>query len=260
MTTHVDGVFACGEVVTGPGSCIASIASGHEAAESIHRYLSGRDLGQDRANQTGSDLPRSIRRHTCKESSHRGDASPCRWRRAKSAAVISAKSSWASQGWRRSARRRAACDASPGSALGVSSALGRVPTTPFWLTASTTPARAALHATTSTCRSAATAGCVRSSAPRGRFSIPASTSCRSSPETSHSSIGTRWSVPVRVPCNRCGQRAWRCRRRRAHRCARRRHTARDCRSGQPRVSVPPVRSRRPTDDVGARSGDFRPSR
>jgi len=48
MTTHVDGVFACGEVVTGPGSCIASIASGHEAAESIHRYLSERDLGEAR--------------------------------------------------------------------------------------------------------------------------------------------------------------------------------------------------------------------
>jgi formate hydrogenlyase subunit 6/NADH:ubiquinone oxidoreductase subunit I len=48
MTTHIEGVFACGEVVTGPGSCIASIASGHEAADSIHRYLSGRDLAENR--------------------------------------------------------------------------------------------------------------------------------------------------------------------------------------------------------------------
>lgn len=48
MTTHVPGVFACGEVVTGPGSAIASIASGHEAAISIHRHLSGQDLGEGR--------------------------------------------------------------------------------------------------------------------------------------------------------------------------------------------------------------------
>ena len=48
MNTRVDGVFACGEVVTGPGSAIASIASGHEAAASIHRYLRGEDLGKDR--------------------------------------------------------------------------------------------------------------------------------------------------------------------------------------------------------------------
>jgi NADPH-dependent glutamate synthase beta subunit-like oxidoreductase len=48
MTTRVKGVFACGEVVTGPGSCIASIASGHEAAESIHRFLEGDDLAEKR--------------------------------------------------------------------------------------------------------------------------------------------------------------------------------------------------------------------
>ena len=48
MNTRMPGVFACGEVVTGPGSCIASIASGHEAAISIHRHLSGEDLGKDR--------------------------------------------------------------------------------------------------------------------------------------------------------------------------------------------------------------------
>lgn len=48
MTTHVPGVFACGEVVTGPGSCIASIASGHEAATSIHRFLQETSLSADR--------------------------------------------------------------------------------------------------------------------------------------------------------------------------------------------------------------------
>ena len=48
FTTTGDGVFACGEVVTGPGSAIASIATGHEAAQSIHRYLQGVDIAADR--------------------------------------------------------------------------------------------------------------------------------------------------------------------------------------------------------------------
>jgi len=48
MTTTHPGVFACGEVVTGPGSAIASIASGHEAAISIHRHLEGLDLAEGR--------------------------------------------------------------------------------------------------------------------------------------------------------------------------------------------------------------------
>ena len=48
FTTEVAGVFACGEVVTGPGSAIGSIATGHEAATSIHRYLRGLDLEEGR--------------------------------------------------------------------------------------------------------------------------------------------------------------------------------------------------------------------
>jgi NADPH-dependent glutamate synthase beta subunit-like oxidoreductase/formate hydrogenlyase subunit 6/NADH:ubiquinone oxidoreductase subunit I len=48
FTTTVPGVFACGEVVTGPGSCIGSIATGHEAATSIHRYLRSVALDADR--------------------------------------------------------------------------------------------------------------------------------------------------------------------------------------------------------------------
>jgi len=48
FTTHHPGVFACGEIVTGPGSAIASIATGHEAATSVHRYLEGRDLAEGR--------------------------------------------------------------------------------------------------------------------------------------------------------------------------------------------------------------------
>ncbi len=58
MTTAVPGVFACGEVVTGPGSAIASVASGHEAAESIHRYLEDRDLGEGRVYRPVPVYPR----------------------------------------------------------------------------------------------------------------------------------------------------------------------------------------------------------
>lgn len=58
MTTSVDGVFACGEVVTGPGSAIASIASGHEAATSIHRYFEGESLSEGRAYRPVPIYPR----------------------------------------------------------------------------------------------------------------------------------------------------------------------------------------------------------
>lgn len=51
FTTQVPNVFACGEVVTGPGSCVGSIATGHEAATSIHRYLSGQDLAENRCSR-----------------------------------------------------------------------------------------------------------------------------------------------------------------------------------------------------------------
>ncbi|MDZ4169053.1 MAG: FAD-dependent oxidoreductase [Coriobacteriia bacterium] len=58
MTTQVRGIFACGEVVTGPGSAIASIASGHEAATSILRHLDGVDLGADRVYRPVPVYPR----------------------------------------------------------------------------------------------------------------------------------------------------------------------------------------------------------
>lgn len=48
FTTSVPNVFACGEVVTGPGSAIGSIATGHEVAESVHRFLTGEDLSEGR--------------------------------------------------------------------------------------------------------------------------------------------------------------------------------------------------------------------
>lgn len=39
--TGVPDVFACGEVVTGPGLAIAAVASGHRAANLVDRYLRG---------------------------------------------------------------------------------------------------------------------------------------------------------------------------------------------------------------------------
>jgi len=48
FTTPTRGVFACGEVVTGPGSAIGSISTGHEAATSIHRFLDGVDVAAER--------------------------------------------------------------------------------------------------------------------------------------------------------------------------------------------------------------------
>ncbi len=48
FSTAMPQVFASGEVVTGPGSAIGSIATGHEAATSIHRYLRGESLTDGR--------------------------------------------------------------------------------------------------------------------------------------------------------------------------------------------------------------------
>lgn len=53
LATSEDGVFACGEVVTGPGSAIGSITNGHEAAISIDRYLRGEDLAEGRVQKSG---------------------------------------------------------------------------------------------------------------------------------------------------------------------------------------------------------------
>jgi len=47
--TAVPGIFACGDVVSGPASVVEAIAAGHEAAISIERYLSGQDLAEGRS-------------------------------------------------------------------------------------------------------------------------------------------------------------------------------------------------------------------
>ncbi len=51
FATSADGVFAGGDAVTGPATVIEAIAAGKEAAESIDRYLNGKDLRLDRKPQ-----------------------------------------------------------------------------------------------------------------------------------------------------------------------------------------------------------------
>ena len=48
FTTNVEGVFAGGDGVSGPSTVIQAIASGIQAAESIDRFLKGKDLYADR--------------------------------------------------------------------------------------------------------------------------------------------------------------------------------------------------------------------
>jgi heterodisulfide reductase subunit A-like polyferredoxin len=48
LVTSMPGVFAAGDVATGPKSVVEAVASGHEAAVSILRYLDGADLESGR--------------------------------------------------------------------------------------------------------------------------------------------------------------------------------------------------------------------
>ncbi|MCL6557936.1 MAG: FAD-dependent oxidoreductase, partial [Firmicutes bacterium] len=48
LATNVPGVFAGGDVVTGPKTVVEAIAAGAQAAESIERYLNGIDLREGR--------------------------------------------------------------------------------------------------------------------------------------------------------------------------------------------------------------------
>jgi NADH-quinone oxidoreductase subunit F len=51
LATHFPGVFAGGDVVTGPSTIVEAMAGGYRAAISIDRYLKGKDLTQDRIYQ-----------------------------------------------------------------------------------------------------------------------------------------------------------------------------------------------------------------
>jgi heterodisulfide reductase subunit A-like polyferredoxin len=57
LETSVQGIFAGGENATGPGSVIQAVAAGKRAAESIERYVSGKDLRADRFTDTLKPLP-----------------------------------------------------------------------------------------------------------------------------------------------------------------------------------------------------------
>jgi len=48
LETTVKGIFAGGDNVTGPKSLVVAVAQGHRASDSIHRYLRGLDLREDR--------------------------------------------------------------------------------------------------------------------------------------------------------------------------------------------------------------------
>ena len=51
METGRPGIFACGDVVSGPKSIVDAVNAGHEAAESIHRYLNGLDMREGRTHE-----------------------------------------------------------------------------------------------------------------------------------------------------------------------------------------------------------------
>ncbi|WP_366921913.1 FAD-dependent oxidoreductase [Metallumcola ferriviriculae] len=48
LITGAEGVFACGDIVTGPKSVVDAVAGAHEAAVSIDRFINGEDLSQGR--------------------------------------------------------------------------------------------------------------------------------------------------------------------------------------------------------------------
>lgn len=54
METRIPGVFAGGDIVTGPASIIQAVGAGKQAAVSIHQYLTGQDLkaGREEVEET----------------------------------------------------------------------------------------------------------------------------------------------------------------------------------------------------------------
>ena len=65
MATSEKGVFACGEVVTGPGSAIEAVASGHRAARAVLGYLrtgAVPTIEEEKIDKVG-DLPEEVLKH-----------------------------------------------------------------------------------------------------------------------------------------------------------------------------------------------------
>ena len=61
LATHIPGVFAGGDVVTGPSTIVQAMAHGYQAAISIDRYLKGQDLYKDRVfrRMRRADVPKT---------------------------------------------------------------------------------------------------------------------------------------------------------------------------------------------------------
>ncbi len=59
--TNAQGVFACGDVVSGPASVVDAVGSAHAAAESIHRYLQGMDLERSSEKPELVDTPEGLK-------------------------------------------------------------------------------------------------------------------------------------------------------------------------------------------------------
>lgn len=59
FATSMEGIFAAGDVATGPRTVIEAIAGGKEAAESIRRFLEGEDLHQGRDREWSIAEPRT---------------------------------------------------------------------------------------------------------------------------------------------------------------------------------------------------------
>jgi len=56
LTTSIEGVFAGGDVMSGPASAVEALAAGRKAAISIDRYLQGEDLYQGREDEGPKDV------------------------------------------------------------------------------------------------------------------------------------------------------------------------------------------------------------
>ncbi len=60
METSLPGVFAGGDTVSGPAAIIEAVAAGKRAAESIERYLTGKDLHSDRFDDSIRPVPEDL--------------------------------------------------------------------------------------------------------------------------------------------------------------------------------------------------------
>jgi len=62
MATTTDGVFACGEVVTGPGAAIEAVASGHRCAQAVMHYLQTGEVApvHEHEEEEVGDLPEDV--------------------------------------------------------------------------------------------------------------------------------------------------------------------------------------------------------